>query len=41
MHLIHTADTHSTLPAFNRPGIESGMNLREKQVYDNFPKSDR
>ena len=36
MTLIHIADTHLGLAAFNRLDPESGMNLREKQVYDNF-----
>jgi len=36
MKLIHIADTHLGLTAFNRLDPESGMNLREKQVYDNF-----
>jgi len=36
MNLIHIADTHLDLTAFNRLDPESGMNLREKQVYDNF-----
>jgi|WetSurMetagenome_2_1015567.scaffolds.fasta_scaffold89321_2 DNA repair protein SbcD/Mre11 len=36
MHLIHIADTHLGLAAFNRLDSESGMNLREKQIYDNF-----
>jgi hypothetical protein len=36
MHLIHFADTHLGLAAFNRLDPRSGMNLREKQVYDNF-----
>ena len=36
MKLIHIADTHLGLAAFNRLDPESGMNLREKQVYDNF-----
>jgi len=36
MNLIHIADTHLGLAAFNRLDLESGMNLREKQVYDNF-----
>jgi exonuclease SbcD len=36
MHLIHIADTHLGLAAFNRLDPESGMNLREKQVYENF-----
>jgi DNA repair exonuclease SbcCD nuclease subunit len=36
MNLIHIADTHLGLAAFNLLDPESGMNLREKQVYDNF-----
>jgi DNA repair exonuclease SbcCD nuclease subunit len=36
MKVIHIADTHLGLAAFNRLDPESGMNLREKQVYDNF-----
>ena len=36
MKFIHIADTHLGLAAFNRLDPESGMNLREKQVYDNF-----
>jgi len=36
MNLIHIADTHLGLAAFNRLDPESGMNLREKQVYKNF-----
>ena len=36
MKLIHIADTHLGLAAFNRLDPDSGMNLREKQVYDNF-----
>ena len=36
MHLIHIADTHLGLSQFNRLDPESGMNLREKQIYDNF-----
>jgi 3',5'-cyclic AMP phosphodiesterase CpdA len=36
LHLIHIADTHLGLAAFNRLDPETGMNLREKQVYDNF-----
>jgi DNA repair exonuclease SbcCD nuclease subunit len=36
MTLIHIADTHLGLATFNRLDPESGMNLREKQVYDNF-----
>jgi exonuclease SbcD len=39
MHLIHIADTHLGLAAFNRLDPETGMNLREKQVYDNFLKA--
>lgn len=36
MRLIHIADTHLGLAAFSRLDPESGMNLREKQIYDNF-----
>jgi DNA repair exonuclease SbcCD nuclease subunit len=36
MKLIHIADTHLGLAAFSRLDPETGMNLREKQVYDNF-----
>ena len=39
MKLIHIADTHLGLAAFNHLDPESGMNLREKQVYDNFLKA--
>jgi hypothetical protein len=34
--LILIADTQIGLAAFNHLDPESGMNLREKQVYDNF-----
>jgi hypothetical protein len=40
-HLIHIIDPHLGVATFNRLDPESGMNLREKQVYDNFLKSDR
>lgn len=36
MKLIHIADTHLGLSQFNRLDPESGMNLREKQIYENF-----
>jgi len=36
MKLIHIADTQLGLAAFNRLDPGSGMNLREKQVYNNF-----
>jgi exonuclease SbcD len=36
MKLIHIADTHLGLTQFSRLDPESGMNLREKQIYDNF-----
>jgi calcineurin-like phosphoesterase family protein len=36
MKIIHIADTHLGLSQFNRLDPESGMNLREKQIYDNF-----
>ena len=36
MKLVHIADTHLGLAAYSRLDPESGMNLREKQLYDNF-----
>ena len=36
MKFIHIADTHLGLAAFSRLDPASGMNLREKQIYDNF-----
>ncbi len=39
MYLIHIADTHLGLAAFNRLDPESDLNLQEKQVYDNFPSA--
>jgi len=36
MKLIHIADTHLGLAAFSRLDPATGMNLREKQIYDNF-----
>jgi DNA repair protein SbcD/Mre11 len=36
MRLFHIADTHLGLSQFNRLDPASGMNLREKQIYDNF-----
>ena len=36
MKLIHIADTHLGLAAFSRLDPESGMNIREKQIYENF-----
>ncbi len=36
MKFVHIADTHLGLSQFNRLDPESGMNLREKQIYDNF-----
>ena len=36
MKLVHIADTHLGLSAFSRLDPESGMNLREKQIYNNF-----
>ena len=36
MKLIHIADTHLGLAAFSRLDPGSGMNLREKQIYENF-----
>ncbi|OPX69398.1 MAG: DNA double-strand break repair protein Mre11 [Methanoregulaceae archaeon PtaB.Bin009] len=39
MKLIHIADTHLGLSQFNRLDPESGINVREKQIYDNFLSS--
>lgn len=39
MKFIHIADTHLGLAAFNRLDPATGMNLREKQIYDNFLKA--
>ncbi|MBP7120125.1 MAG: DNA repair exonuclease [Methanolinea sp.] len=36
MRIFHIADTHLGLSQFNRLDPESGMNLREKQIYENF-----
>jgi DNA repair exonuclease SbcCD nuclease subunit len=36
MKLVHIADTHLGLAQFSRLDPDSGMNLREKQIYDNF-----
>jgi DNA repair exonuclease SbcCD nuclease subunit len=36
MKLIHIADTHLGHAQFSKLDPESGMNLREKQIYDNF-----
>ncbi|WP_342770261.1 MULTISPECIES: exonuclease SbcCD subunit D [unclassified Methanoculleus] len=36
MKIVHIADTHLGLSAFNRVDPETGMNLREHLVYDNF-----
>ena len=36
MKLVHIADTHLGLAAFSRLDPDWGMNLREKQIYDNF-----
>ena len=39
MKLVHIADTHLGLSAFGKTDPETGMNLREKLIYDNFIKS--
>ena len=39
MKIVHLADTHLGLAGFNRIDPDSGMNLREKLVYDNFLES--
>ena len=36
MKIVHVADTHLGLSAFNRVDPETGMNLREQLIYDNF-----
>ncbi len=36
MKIIHIADTHLGVAAFSRIDPETGMNLRETQVYQNF-----
>jgi exonuclease SbcD len=36
MKLVHIADTHLGLSAFNRVDPDTGMNLREQLIYDNF-----
>jgi DNA repair exonuclease SbcCD nuclease subunit len=36
MKLIHIADTHPGLAAFSRSDPGSGMNLRGRQICDNF-----
>ncbi|MGD1005334.1 MAG: metallophosphoesterase [Methanoregulaceae archaeon] len=36
MKIVHIADTHLGLTAFNRLDPETGMNLREKLIYNNF-----
>ena len=36
MKIVHIADTHLGLSAFNRVDPETGMNLREQLIYENF-----
>ena len=36
MKIVHIADTHLGLSAFNRVDPDTGMNLREQLIYDNF-----
>ncbi len=36
MKIVHLADTHLGLSAFNRVDPDTGMNLREQLIYDNF-----
>jgi exonuclease SbcD len=36
MRFVHIADTHLGLAAFNKIDPMSGMNLRERLIYDNF-----
>jgi len=39
MKIVHIADTHLGLAGFSKIEPESGMNLREKLIYDNFLES--
>lgn len=39
MKIVHIADTHLGLAGFNRIDPETGMNLRERLIYDNFIES--
>ncbi|MDO9539570.1 MAG: exonuclease SbcCD subunit D [Methanocalculus sp.] len=41
MKIIHIADTHLGVAAFSRIDPDTGMNLREQQIYDNFLESIR
>ncbi|HZD42431.1 MAG TPA: metallophosphoesterase, partial [Methanomicrobiales archaeon] len=36
MHFVHIADTHLGLSAFSKIDPATGMNLRERMIYDNF-----
>ncbi|HRT11786.1 MAG TPA: metallophosphoesterase, partial [Methanoculleus sp.] len=36
MKIVHLADTHLGLSAFSRIDPETGMNLREQLIYNNF-----
>ena len=36
MKIIHIADTHLGVAAFSRIDPDTGMNLREQQIYENF-----
>lgn len=36
MKIVHIADTHLGLAAFNKIDPETGMNLRERLIYENF-----
>jgi exonuclease SbcD len=39
MRFVHIADTHLGLAAFNKIDPDTGMNLRERLIYDNFLES--
>jgi exonuclease SbcD len=39
MRFVHIADTHLGLAAFHKMDPDSGMNLRERLIYDNFLES--
>lgn len=41
MKIVHIADTHLGLAGFSRIDPETGMNLREKLIYENFLESFR
>ncbi len=38
MKIMHIADTHLGLSAFNKIDSKTGSNLRETEIYNNFFK---